>query len=304
LLCIAVLVIFVGLVFFLNSIGAFNYTNLGDSGDVLVAVLALVGGLFGALITLIGSFIQYSVDMANYRLAEMAEIRERNQAAVEAIQLFSSAASQSEPFHQQIGAIQSLINYERYDLAEYYLEKTVGKNEEPRVMASIIDRFIDSGNEKIIERATLIFEQNSEHFIWPEHTSYNVPTHISHWDGKFSKISKIRGVMGIVNLLVKLKIADLKLKDVIGLIAPLGLAWQMEQKEDLRKFIGATVVLVLNHFGEPQEPILHGEKTLDFKEIMKWAGANVNTSEFKDQNEKKYKEVEEWINKAVLVEEN
>jgi len=96
----SILLLFAGFTTLLWRLGFFNFTGTDPSSKVAVAALALVGTFVGALVSILGVVLKYSIDQQTEsrqdfesRRAEAlqleAEQRLKLEAAVRALQLFA-----------------------------------------------------------------------------------------------------------------------------------------------------------------------------------------------------------------------
>lgn len=74
------------------AMGLSNFSGTDSAAKVLVAVLALVGTLFGTIVTLVGLMLKRSIDARTLVLQIEAEARLNLDTAIKAVELFKSAS--------------------------------------------------------------------------------------------------------------------------------------------------------------------------------------------------------------------
>jgi hypothetical protein len=110
------------------AMGLFNFSGTDSAAKVLVAVLALVGTLFGTMVTLIGLMLKRSMDARTLVLQTEAEARLNLDTAIKAVELFKSASG-SASSAESAGALFALTRLGQAHFALALLEELWPKSQ-------------------------------------------------------------------------------------------------------------------------------------------------------------------------------
>lgn len=163
-----IIVIFVALIVIMSQLGFFNFTGDEPSSNVVAAAIALVGTFLGAAVSVVGILVKHSFDQQTLAKQEMetrrneaskweAEQRLKLEAAVRALQLFSTSEGKATPEIQRDGALFTLANLGQYTLTLQLVDNLLNKGELNAGTASnLIDIAIRNGNLDEKVQATLV----------------------------------------------------------------------------------------------------------------------------------------------------
>jgi hypothetical protein len=141
--------------------GLLNFSGTDAAANVLVAVLTLVGTLFGATVTLIGLMLKRSLDARTLVLKTEAEERLKLDTAIKAVELFKSASGSTSPA-ESAGALFALTRLGQLHFALRLLEQLWPKGlvESPSAIW-VINTCFQSRDSGIAEIAAGILRSNS-----------------------------------------------------------------------------------------------------------------------------------------------
>jgi len=161
----AILVLFGVFVLALYEVGFFQFSGTDPSSKVVAAALALVGGFVTSAVSIIGILLKHSIDRQAENRLELearrvaalqweAEQRLKQEAAIRAVQLFSTGTGAAAPNIQRNGALFALTSLGQYDLtlslvAELLNNETI----DPTTAVNLIERALQSGQDVVQNRA-------------------------------------------------------------------------------------------------------------------------------------------------------
>jgi hypothetical protein len=261
---VAVVVLaFSAFVIVLWSVGLFDFTGTDASAKIVSASLALVGGFFGSLVSIIGLILKHSLDQRNTDIREQAERRldlesKRNsaleieaenrlklEAAIQAVSLLSTSTGKPAPMIQRVGALFALTSLKRYKLATALTAELLARGElDSHSAASILNRAMESGDRRTQEEAVVIFEYNVERFLAPK-GAVDLPDSLFLWRADLSDYSREWGTIAMGHLLIARPLSEWNDSEARSILAALSLAWIKEVNKDLKQSIGAILNSVL-----------------------------------------------------------
>ena len=166
---IAVVLVFLIFIQFLSRAGWLTLTGTESSTTIVAASIALIGGLFGSIVSLLGLALKHSVDerslaiqVRNEALAKEAELRLNNEAAIQSIGLLSTSNGDETSSTQRAGVILSLANLNKFAIALSLADEMMNDTERPLNTGTfcwLISKSIVKGDNLIKEQAALSFSE-------------------------------------------------------------------------------------------------------------------------------------------------
>lgn len=307
---VAVVVLaFSAFVIVLWSVGLFDFTGTDASAKIVSASIALVGGFFGSLVSIIGLILKHSLDQRNTDIREQAERRlvlesQRNsaleieaenrlklEAAVRAVSLLSTSTGKPAPMIQRAGALFALTSLKRYELATALTSELLAKGElDVHSAASILNRAMESGDQRTQEEAVIIFYNNVERFLAPK-GAVELPDSFYRWRADLSDYSREWGTIAMARLLIARPLSEWDEYEAYSILSALSLAWIKEVNKNLKQDIGAILKSVLTAFPSSANILHHPQQEINIADIRSQVASATSTS---DAEIELVKQIDEW----------
>jgi hypothetical protein len=143
------------------AMGLFNFSGSDSAAKVLVAVLALIGTVFGTTVTLVGLMLKRSMDARTVVLQTQAEARLNLDTAIKAVELFKSA-SDGASSAESAGALFALTRLGQTHFALSLLEELWPKNQIGSPSAIwVINNCLQSTDVGVAKRAADVLLANA-----------------------------------------------------------------------------------------------------------------------------------------------
>ena len=253
------------------------FTNTGTESSLKVVAEALtfVGGLVGAIVSILGILLKYSMDrQTEARLASDAERaaaskqQEENrlklEAATKVIQLFGTTEGKEAAPIQIAGGLLTLASLGQHSLTlvltgDLLRRKTI----EAGTACLVIDQALQQDSEEIqINAMDLLGDHTAD--LLPE-DDFAFPISILNWDDKLSNYAREWGpiVLGHTMTGRPLSVWRRRVQErANGAVAALALGWLTEKEPRLKNEIGVILSCLLRAF--PGSGVLyHPKKTVD-----------------------------------------
>jgi hypothetical protein len=258
----------------------FTYTGTESSSKFVAQALTFVGGLVGAIVSILGILLKYSIDrQAEARLAvdsqhaaamqQEAEKRLKLEAATKVIQLFGTSDGHEAPSTQIAGGLLTLASLGQHELA---MVLTADLLQRKRIEAStacgVIEQALQQDSEEIQIDAIELLVEHTADMLTP--SSLEIPMSILNWDLKLSE--HVRGWAPIVlgDIMTKRPLSDWLTKDYTPdantALAALALGWLHEPNSRLKNDVGAVLDCLLRAFPDSGE-LFHPKETIDTDKI-------------------------------------
>ncbi len=254
----SVLALFAGMIAVMWQLGFFRFTGTDPSSKIVVAALTLVGTFVGTVVTIIGVLLKHSIDRQTERRLEIES--ERNaalaleekrrlklEAAVRALQLFSTSSGAPTPAVQRDGALFALASLDMHDLTLQITDDLLRKDElGAGTAANLLDHALRRGELADKEAAVVLLSEHAARMLTP--AGYSLPSAIGDW---------IPGLPDYVREWAPLAIGEILLArpasewltswrgNFFHLISILGIAWTQEGSQRLKDNVGAILQAVL-----------------------------------------------------------
>lgn len=240
--------------------GFFNYTGTDPSSKVVAATLALVGAFVGALVSIIGVLLKYSIDqqaesrlqIESQRAAALqaeAEQRLKLEAAIRAVELLGSGSGETTPI-QFAGALFALASLDQHELTLSLASELLKVRKlEASAAVSLIDKALKRGDDAIQIEAIQIFYENADRMVTL--SSVEIPSSIENWSNDLSAYSQEWAALALAKMLVSVPLSVWRTRfedEANGIVAALALGWYRQHDRRIRNNIGATLKLLLSAF--------------------------------------------------------
>lgn len=251
-----IVVIFAALIVIMWRLGFFEFTGTEPSSNVVAAAIALVGTFIGAAVSVVGILIKHSFDQQTLARQEMEALRNeaskweteqrmKLEAAVRALQLFSTSEGKNTPEIQRDGALFTLANLGQYKLTLQLVDNLLKKKElNVGTASSLLDLAIRNGNlEEKVQATNVMADLDRREAALPEcllEWVADLPTYVREWASFY-----------IAEIILARPIEEWSEKypyQKNSLVAALCLAWTEEEIPRLKSDIGAILDMVFNAF--------------------------------------------------------
>lgn len=170
---VAVVLIFILFVFLVWRLEFFKFSGTAPSATIVAASIALFGGLFTSIVSIIGLALKHSIDLRNLAiqdrneaLAKEAEKRQKEEAAIKSIALLGNSEGAEASNIQQAGVILSLANLEKFRIALPLAEQMINNSAiNASTFCWLIDKAVLLGNNQVKIQACLALGNQIEKLI-------------------------------------------------------------------------------------------------------------------------------------------
>lgn len=170
---VAVVLIFILFVFLVWRLEFFKFSGTAPSATIVAASIALFGGLFTSIVSIIGLALKHSIDLRNLAiqdrneaLAKEAEKRQKEEAAIKSIALLGNSEGAEASNIQQAGVILSLANLEKFRIALPLAEQMINNSAiNASTFCWLIDKAVLLGNDQVKIQACLALGNQIEKLI-------------------------------------------------------------------------------------------------------------------------------------------
>ena len=275
----SILVLFVGLLAFMGHLGFFTFTGSDPSSKIVAAALALVGAFLGAAVSIVGMVVKYSIDRQTESRQEMeaqrasalqweAEQRLKLEAAVRALQLFSTSSGEPTPPIQREGALFMLANLGQHDLTLQLVDELLAQEDVSAGAAvAIINQALLKGSEEHKTRAISVFSSHAGRMVTAG--GAEVPDCLLNWVPGLPPYVREWGAIALVDVLLARPVEVWTEKFIFqaySLLAALGIAWHEETDPRLRSNLGSVLHPVQAAFPE-SHLLCHPRMSIDTDQI-------------------------------------
>jgi len=246
--------------------GFFDFSGSAESAKIVTSALALVGGLFGSIITSVSMLLKHSLDARNAALKSEAEDRLNLEAAIQAVKLFSTSSGERVPVVQRAGALFALSSLRRYELATNLTGELLSNDQLTASSAAhILNRALLSGERRVQHEAIGILEQNAEKML-TEGGAFEFPPCLSGWEMSLPIYVREWAMIALGRVLVARPRGEWGAFHVNGILAAYGLGWLKETEQRLKIDIGILLRSILRAYPDVGE-LYHPQRTIDIEQI-------------------------------------
>jgi len=270
---VVALALFLSFAAILWQFGFFNFDGTDNSAKIVAAALALVGGLFGSLVTVVTVLVKLSVDQRNAdlnaqaqkrlelesernaALQEEAESRLKMEAAIQAVKLLSGESGKEVPVTQRAAVLFTLVKLDLLDLALTMLANMLERRKIDGSSASwVLSAALESGSSTYQMEAGTILENYPGSFIIDRknHSRIDLPRAIDcHWDPQLPVVTREALFEFLTSTLLSRTYSQWDKGFFNALIVTLCEAWKQEEMtghENLRSGIAGVMNSVLQKY--------------------------------------------------------
>jgi hypothetical protein len=282
----------------LSRAGFFTFTGTESSSKVVAQALTFVGGLVGAVVSILGILLKYSIDrQAEARLAvdsrrsaavqdraerrlqmdsersaalqREAEKRLKLEAATKVIQLFVTSDGHDAPATQIAGGLLTLSSLGQHSLAilltgDLLRRELIGGSAACEVIEQALQQ--DSGD---IQREAICLMVNYPKQMLTEN-GMAAPDSISNWNTGLCEYVREWAPIVLADIMTKRPLAEWRgqYEGVAhAVLAILALGWREEKEGRIRSDIGVTLNALLRAFPDCPGQIFHPKETIDMDKI-------------------------------------
>ncbi|HUM02300.1 MAG TPA: hypothetical protein VL084_08440 [Thermoanaerobaculia bacterium] len=282
-----ILVLFVGFTIVMSQLGLFTFTGTDPSSKVVAAALALVGTFVGAVVSIVGVVLKYSIDqqtesrqqIESRRTAALqleAEQRLKLEAAVRALQLFSTSSGSLTPDIQRDGALFMLANFGQHELTLQLVDTLLSTGQlSAGVASSVIDQAIRRGDETVKAQAISVLENNAARLVTG--SDAGLPQCLADWIPGLPDYVREWALIAMAKMMLARSVSEWtanSLYQAYAVIAAFGIAWTEEKVPRLKMDAGAILHQLLTAFPN-SGALLHPRMTIDTN-LIRAAVANLS----------------------------
>lgn len=285
----SILVVFLTLLICMARLKLFVFSGNDSSSKVVVAALALVGTFVTTVVSIVGILLKHSIDQQaelrqqesekrlkmdserNAALQRESEQRLKLEAAVRALQLFSTSTGSPTPESQRDGALFALDSLGQYELTLLLTKSLLGKEGlNPDTTSVLLDHAILHGSNYVKNEAITILKNHAGSMITPQGVS--IPDGLINWSPDLTDYVREWAPIAISKILLA------RPKDVwigqfpytmYGIIAALCIAWKTEKLPRLKEEMGAILREILNCLELDGQFLYHPVMVINIDEIKK-----------------------------------
>jgi hypothetical protein len=268
------------LVFAIFTIGLwrahfFTFTGSDNSEKIVAEALAFVGGLIGAVVSVLGVLLKYSIDsQAEHRAAiesersavlqKDSENRLKLEAATKAVQLFGTSDGKETPPIQRAGALVTLASLDQHSLAIALTDDLLRRKKlEPGTAALVINQALLRGDlETQIDAVSLLVNYPAQMLT---NTGFQCPMSIVNWHESLSPYVREFAPIALATMMTERPLLEwhrgLESSAYVA-IAAVALAWLDEKDPRLTNDTGAILSCLLRAFPETLT-LCHPKQAID-----------------------------------------
>ena len=272
----SIVLLFGALLVFMGHLGFFSFTGSDSSAKVVAAALALVGTFLGAAVSISGTIVKHSIDQQTASQQGDAEKRLKLEAAVRALQLFSTSTGDPTPAIQREGALFMLANLGQHELTLQLVEELLDKKEvSAGAAATILNEALKNASEDDKIRAVNVLSNHTDRLVTTE--GVDLPESLLNWGPGFSKYVREWAVVSLAQALLAMPLSHWTAAfpyQANSVLAALGLAWAEETDPGLKADTGALLRPILAAFPEVHN-LKHPRGIVDTDQIRTEVGGLV-----------------------------
>jgi hypothetical protein len=278
--------------------GFFTFTGTESSSKVVAQALTFVGGLVGAVVSILGILLKYSIDrQAEARLAvesrrsaavqdraerrlqmdsersaalqREAEKRLKLEAATKVIQLFVTSDGKDAPSTQIAGGLLTLSSLGQHSLAilltaDLLRREMIGGS----TACEVIEQALQQDSEDIQREAICLMMNYPKQML--TENGMAAPDSISNWNTRLCEYVREWAPIVLADIMTKRPLAEWRSKYggvARAVLAILALGWRYEKEDRIRSDIGVTLNSLLRAFPDCPSQVFHQKETIDMDKI-------------------------------------
>lgn len=224
----------------------FDFTGPEASAKIIASTIALVGGLIGSLVTIIGIFLKNSIDQRNANLKEDAERRLKLEAAIQAMKLLSTEAGKDVPLTQRSGVLFTLSQLGLLDLAITMLGQMLPNDRiDANTAAWLINHVFELNlGDLSIEASGLLNEYHDKFLVDEGH--YEFPRCMNlKCNTKLPKLARRNSALALLRMVVKRPRKEWRNDSLNAIIATLIFIWKDETDREISDGVGTCLKVMI-----------------------------------------------------------
>ena len=246
----SVLVLFAGLIAVMWRLGFFSFTGTDPSSKIVVGAFALVGSFAAAAGSIVGVLLKHSIDSRTAMLQRDAEQRLKLEAAISALQLFSTSSGSPSPAIQRDGALFTLASLDQHELTLALVADMLRKNElAAGTASSLLNQALLRGKADVQIQAITVLDDNAANLLTAE--GVEIPACLENWDPSLSAYVREWAPIALGKVMAARPAQVWSSKypyNRNGIIASLALAWENERDTQLKNDVGGILRGVISPF--------------------------------------------------------
>jgi len=270
----AVVIIFGLFALILWKMEFFTFTGEDASAKIVASSIALLGALFGSLVTLLGLIFKHSIDQRsialreqtearermesehNNRLAEGAERRLRVEAAIQSIGLLSSPSGQDVPNTQRAGVILALGDLEMFSIALSLVDQMIPRGRiDMGTVCWLLDKALRSGDREVQVQASIMAEDYVSKMLLPRGTAQFPAALLDENVIRLPDSARRTAVWAIIDLITLRTFDEWSSNTLVTLVDVLHYIWSHESQADIKTDAGVALLTFLENY--PQDNIFY-----------------------------------------------
>jgi hypothetical protein len=275
----AILVVFGVFTSLLVRAHFFTFTGTDSSGKVVAEALTFVGGLVGAIVSILGILLKYSIDSQaedrartdserSAALQKDSENRLKLEAATKAVQLFGTSDGKETPAIQRAGALVTLASLDQHSLAIALTDDLLRRKKlEPGTAALVINQALLRGDlETQIDAVSLLVTYPAQMLT---NTGFQCPMSILNWHESLSPYVHEFAPIALATMMTERPLVEWHRAlegSAYAAIAAVALAWLDEKDPRLTNDTGAILSCLLRAFPETGT-LCHPKRAIETEEL-------------------------------------
>jgi len=300
----AIVVVFSVFTFALWSAGFFTFTGTDPSSKVVAQALTFVGGLVGAIVSIVGILLKYSIDrqtearltIDSRRSAAMQDRAERRlqldsdrtaatqldaakrlklEAATKVIQLFVTSDGKDAPSTQIAGGLLTLSSLGQHSLAilltaDLLRREMIGGS----TACEVIEQALQQDSQDIQREAICLMVNYPKQML--TESGMAAPDSVSNWNPGLCEYVREWAPFVLADIMTKRALVEWQSPKFEGVanavLATLALGWRYEAEGRIRSDLGVILNSVLRAFPHCPAQIFHPKETIDMEKIRTEVG--------------------------------
>ena len=309
-----ILLLFGIFIFLLFHFKIFDFTGSEANAKIIASVLALIGGLFASIVSIIGILLRHSLDQRNLDLLEQSEKRleleaKRNEelkkesesrlkieTAIRAVQSLSTSSGTDVSGTQRAGVLFALSYLGLNELTLNLLCQMVPeKKVDPETTSWILNTIFESANiNNQIQAATLL--RTHPYILLLDNGGVSLPPVLAfNWNTNLSFGVRIHCAFALLKILIFRSRSKWEIGALNALVATLISIWRKEADPIIKNSIGLNLTKILNIYSDNQELILPSRDLIKMGAIKKELGEVIAFSGFENEAKDIFDKLDKWV---------
>jgi len=232
-------------------LGLFDFTGDDASAKIIAATLALIGGLIGSVVTIIGIFLKHTLDQRNTELREDAEKRLNLETAIQAINLLSTSSGKDVSQTQRAGVLFTLANLGQEALAINLASQMVEDAKiDAKTVVWLINHSLKSDDQVARDGAVNLLSSVSCTLLVSDDDAL-FPLCLKEWNQMVPLNERRKGMLSFLKQILSQSYSKWPEEYIIDAIICLVTFWQKEEYLALKNTIGVCLDKMLEIYTIP-----------------------------------------------------